>query len=165
MWQERICLGIQSLFASGPLCKSGQIWHGLKVHIIWWPNWIGPDGLGPSSQLVPLIDWEAKAEWKERFTMEKVCVPCLPRALWMENFNSSALLMCHTAQTMCCVTLQCWSERQEYLCESELTPVPEPFPLWQPLPNPASLQATEGLWDHWGHLFSQVTGIALPHVP
>lgn len=47
-----------------------------------------------------LIDWGAKAEWKEKFIMEKVCVPCFAHALWMEKFNSSALLMCHTAQTM-----------------------------------------------------------------
>lgn len=45
-----------------------------------------------------LIDWRAKAEWKGRFTME-VWVPCSAQALRMENFDFSALSVCHAAQT------------------------------------------------------------------
>lgn len=45
-----------------------------------------------------LIDWGAKSEWE--FQHREVWVPCFADVLWMENFNSSALLMCYIAQTM-----------------------------------------------------------------
>lgn len=94
-----------------------------------------------------LFDWRAKAEWKERFTMEKIWVLCFAHALGMENFNSSALLVIQVAQTMgtsmikrkAIIFLWKWT----YCCSGTLPTLAE-------LSAPVSLQGFKRLWEHWG---------------
>lgn len=90
-----------------------------------------------------LIDWTAKAEWKGRFTVE-VWVPCSAQALRMENFDSSALSVCHAAQR----ALQNSGERQWHLSETEGHSHPGTLPTLPVLIQRCALQATQGLWEH-----------------